>query len=94
MYKTSLAFKTNELFLTEDGWHKMLNITLLLHFCSLMIFLAQVPKEYQGYLLGCGLLLIMIIEEKDFLSVKYALIPIAFNNLLLIVSQFLRQRER
>ena len=32
LYKTARAFKCagDELFLSEDGWHKMLNITLLI----------------------------------------------------------------
>ena len=51
-----------------------------------MIYLARIPKHLHGYVLSFGLLLIMVSEEKDFLSFKYALIPLAFNNGLLFLS--------
>ena len=52
-----------------------------------MIYLGRIPKEFQGYLLGFGLLLTLLMQEKDSKNFKYALIPIIFNNMLLIVSQ-------
>jgi len=51
-----------------------------------MIYLARIPKRVQGYVIGIGLCLIMLMQEKDSFSFKYALIPVIFNNLLLIVS--------
>ena len=88
MYKTALALKLNdELFLTENGWHKMLNIFILIQYCSLMTYLARVPKERQGYVLGFGTILILLTQEKDYSSFLYALIPLTFNNVLLVASQ-------
>jgi len=54
-----------------------------------MIYLARIPKHYGGYLLGLGLSLILVMQERDALSFKFALVPIIFNNMLLILSQCL-----
>mmetsp|Transcript_24583 Transcript_24583/g.24181 ORF Transcript_24583/g.24181 Transcript_24583/m.24181 type:complete len:206 (+) Transcript_24583:359-976(+) len=53
----------------------------------MIIYLARIPKAYQGFFMGIGMLLILLMQEKDSFSFKYALIPVIFNNLLLIVSQ-------
>ena len=84
-----MVFQINELFINEESWHKILNIALLIHFCSLMIYLARIPKQYRGYLMGVGTCLIVLMQEKDSQSFKYALIPIIFNNILMITSQCL-----
>ena len=69
-------------------------MTLLIQFCSLMIYLARIPKALQGYVLGMGILLIVITEEKDFMSFRYALVPLAFNNGLLFISQCVLSRKQ
>lgn len=87
LYKTCLAFDYTDLFIPHESWHKLSNIALLIQFCSLIIYLARIPKYAQGYLLGAGTCLIIIMQERDSFSFKYALIPLIFNNLLLIFSQ-------
>lgn len=52
-----------------------------------MIYLARVPKNLKGYILGIGLCLIIVMQERDALSFKFALVPLVFNNVLLIFSQ-------
>ncbi|CDW89904.1 UNKNOWN [Stylonychia lemnae] len=87
MYKITLVFQYNEIFISEQGWYKMLNISMLLQFCSLMIYLARIPKELRGYLMGVGTIVILLAQEKDSQSFKYALIPLIFNNFFMISSQ-------
>jgi len=86
IYKTCLLIGIHTVFIPIDSWHKLMNIGLLTQFCSLMIYLARIPKEYKGYLVGIGMCLIMMMQEKDAFSFKYALIPVIFNNLLLVCS--------
>ena len=92
IYRSSIAFKltTSEsaefVFLTTDSWHKLANIFILIEYCSLIIFLARVPKDLVGYFLAFGIIIIVTLQEKDSFSYQYALIPLIFNNLLLICS--------
>ena len=84
--------RQDEIFLTIDGWHKLLNISMLIEFCALMTYLARIPEERKGYILGLGVMLVIIVEEKDFMSMKYAMIPLTFNNTLLFTYQCLINR--
>jgi hypothetical protein len=65
---------------------------MLIEFCALMIYLARIPEERKGYILGLGVMLVIIVEEKDFMSMKYAMIPLTFNNTLLFTYQCLINR--
>jgi hypothetical protein len=86
IYKVTLAFDISELFLPQDSWHKLYSISLLIQFCSLIIYLGRLPKYLQGYVLGIGTCLIIVMQEKDSFSFKFALVPLIFNNFLLIWS--------
>lgn len=44
IYKLMLAFDSTQFFIPIDSWHKLSNITLLTQFCSLIIYLARIPK--------------------------------------------------
>ncbi len=90
-FKVCLAFHDNEqidgwLLLNEDGWHKILNIFMLVQFCSLAIYLGRVNQEFYGQILGVGVIIILVSQERDFLSFKCTLIPVIYNNSVLVIS--------
>ena len=92
IYRASIAFQLTSVtaplyvFLPTDSWHKLANIFMLIEYCSLIIFLARVPKELEGYILAMGICIIIVLQEKDSFSYQYALVPLIFNNLILICS--------
>ena len=62
---------------------------MLIEYCNLIIYLSRLPKEWQGYTLAFGVSIIIVLQEKDSFSYQYALIPLIFNNLILICSSAL-----
>jgi len=95
IYRSSIAFRLSShnsaeyLFLPTDSWHKLSNIFLLIEYCSLIIFLARLRQELVGYTLAVGICIIIVLQEKDSFSYQYAVIPLIFNNLVLICSSIL-----
>jgi len=59
IYRTSIGFNCEHFFLEGDSWHKLQQVFLLIEYCSLMIYLANVPLKYQGYLLATGISIII-----------------------------------
>ena len=98
IYRSSIAFRLTSstsadyIFLTTDSWHKLSNVFMLIEYCSLIIFLARIREEIKGYFLAMGICAIIILQEKDSFSYQYALIPLIFNNLLLICSSAMYDR--
>lgn len=43
IYRTSIGFNCPKFFLEGDSWHKLQQVFLLIEYCSLMIYLANVP---------------------------------------------------
>lgn len=66
---------------------------MLIEYCSLIIFLARIPEKYSGALLSIGTAIIVILQEKDSYSYHYAVIPLLFNQLILICSTLLREHK-
>ena len=62
---------------------------MLIEYCNLIIYLARLPKEMEGYTLALGISIIIFLQEKDSFSYQYALIPLIFNNMVLICSSAL-----
>ena len=62
---------------------------MLIEYCSLIIYLSRLSKELTGYTLAFGICIIIVLQEKDSFSYQYALIPLIFNNLVLICSSAL-----
>ena len=95
IYRACLAFGIESeaaaqyVFLPADSWHKLSNIFMLIEYCSVIIFLARIPKEKEGYLLAMGTAIVIILQEKDSFTYMYALIPLIFNNLILICSSMI-----
>ena len=54
-----------------------------------IIYLARISKELQGYVFAFGICIIIVLQEKDSFSYQYALVPLIFNNLVLICSSAL-----
>ena len=73
-------------FLSGESWHKLSNIFMLIEYCSLIIFLARIPEKYAGAILSIGTAIILILQEKDSYSYHYAVIPLLFNQMILICS--------
>lgn len=92
VYRSSIAFaltsttSADYIFLTTDSWHKLSNIFMLIEYCSLIIYLSRLREELVGYFLALGICIIVFLQEKDSFSYQYALIPLIFNNLVLICS--------
>ena len=88
VYRACLSFGVDEnaMFLPADSWHKLSNIFMLIEYCSLIVFLARIPKNKAGYFLALGTAIIIILQEKDSFSYQYALVPLIFNNLVLLCS--------
>ena len=92
IYRASIAFNltgsqaATYVFLPTDSWHKLANVFMLIEYCSLIIYLARVPKVLEGYILAFGICIIIVLQEKDSFSYQYALVPLIFNNLVLICS--------
>jgi len=87
VYRANLAFQielTGLLFLQGDSWHKLSNVFMLIEYCSLIVYLARIPENKAGYCLAFGISIIIIMQEKDSYHYQYALIPLIFNNLMLI----------
>ena len=59
---------------------------MLIEYCSLIIYLSRLREELVGYFLALGICIIVFLQEKDSFSYQYALIPLIFNNLVLICS--------
>ena len=76
-------------FLTADSWHKLSNIFMLIEYCSLIVYLSRIPKEKAGYFIATGTGIIIILQEKDSFSYQYALVPLIFNNMVLLCSNFI-----
>lgn len=95
IYRASIAFHLTAdkakdyVFLPVDSWHKLANIFMLIEYCSLIVYLARISKELQGYVLALGICIIIVLQEKDSFSYQYALVPLIFNNLVLICSSAL-----
>ena len=95
IYRACIAFRIDSaeaaqyVFLPSDSWHKMSNIFMLIEYCSLIIFLSKIPREKEGYFLAMGTAIVIILQEKDSFTYMYALIPLIFNNLVLIFSTFI-----
>jgi len=95
IYRSSIAFRLKAatsaeyIFLPTDSWHKLSNVFMLIEYCSLIIFLARIQEQLVGYILAIGISIIIILQEKDSFSYQYALIPMLFNNLVLIGSSAL-----
>jgi hypothetical protein len=87
--KICIALNWSSFFVSSDSWHKLCNIAMLTQFLCLMVYLARIPDKYKGVTIGIGMGLIIMFQEKDSFSFKYALIPMIFNNLLLIGSSCL-----
>ena len=74
IYRACLAFgihsddATQYVFLPGDSWHKLSNIFMLIEYCSVIIFLARIPKEKEGYFLAFGTAIVIILQEKDSFS--------------------------
>ena len=74
IYRTAIAFrlKTSDsakyVFLPTDSWHKLANVFMLIEYCSLIIYLARLRKEIEGYTLGLGICIIILLQEKDSFS--------------------------
>lgn len=60
VYRTSVGFNAPDFFLEGDSWHKLQQIFLLIEYCSLIIYLANVPPKWQGYCLATGISIIVI----------------------------------
>ena len=94
VYRACLAFQITNImsldyvFLPADSWHKLSNIFMLIEYCSLIVYLSRIPKEKSGYFIATGTAIIIILQEKDSFSYQYALVPLIFNNLVLICSNF------
>ena len=56
---------------------------MLIEYCSVIIFMAKIPKKKEGYFLAFGTAIVIILQEKDSFSYQYALFPLIFNNLIL-----------
>lgn len=89
VYRTSVGFNAPDFFLEGDSWHKLQQIFLLIEYCSLIIYLANVPPKWQGYCLATGISIIVIFQEKDSFDFKYALGPLIFNNVVFITANML-----
>jgi len=95
VYRASIAFHLTAdrardyVFLPVDSWHKLANVFMLIEYCSLIIYLARISKELQGYVFALGICIIIVLQEKDSFSYQYALVPLIFNNLVLICSSAL-----
>ena len=95
IYRASIAFRLTSkiadeyVFLPTDSWHKLANVFMLIEYCSLIIYLSRLSKELTGYTLAFGICIIIVLQEKDSFSYQYALIPLIFNNLVLICSSAL-----
>ena len=92
IYRACLAFRIDSedaaqyVFLPADSWHKLSNIFMLIEYCSVIIYLSKIPKEREGYFFAMGTAIVIILQEKDSFTYMYALIPLIFNNLILICS--------
>lgn len=99
VYRGSIAFRitseasTDYLFLPIESYHKLANVFMLIEYCSLIIFLSRLPKDYEGYILALGICIIIFLQEKDSFSYQYALIPLIFNNLVLICSSAIYDKK-
>ena len=95
VYRACLAFSIDNItsldyvFLPADSWHKLSNVFMLIEYCSLIVYLSRIPKEKAGYFIAVGTGIIIILQEKDSFSYQYALVPLIFNNLVLICSNFI-----
>ena len=67
IYRASIAFNltantaSHIVFLPTDSWHKLANVFMLIEYCSLILFLARVPKFLEGYLLAFGICIIIVL---------------------------------
>ena len=67
IYRACLAFgipseyAAQYVFLPADSWHKLSNIFMLIEYCSLIIFLSQIPKEKEGYFMALGTAIVIIL---------------------------------
>ena len=92
VYRACIAFGIQSddavqyVFLPADSWHKLSNIFMLIEYCSVIIFLAKIPKKKEGYFLAFGTAIVIILQEKDSFSYQYALFPLILNNLILYFS--------
>ena len=74
IYRATIAFNltanvaTKIVFLPTDSWHKLSNVFMLIEYCSLIIYLARVPKALEGYILAFGICIIIVLQEKDSFS--------------------------
>ena len=99
VYRGSIAFSILSaqaqqiLFLPIESWHKLSNVFMLIEYCSLIIFLSRISREFEGYILALGICIIIFLQEKDSFSYQYALIPLIFNNLVLICSSALYDKK-
>ena len=66
---------------------------MLIEYCSLIIYLARIPEKWSGALLAIGTAIIVILQEKDSYSYQYALIPLLFNQLILICATLLLKNK-
>jgi len=96
MYRACLAFDIGEsqVFLPGDSWHKLSNVFLFIEFASLIIYLAKLPDKKSSYLIALATIIVIFLQEKDSYSYKYALIPLIFNNLTLISSNFIEKGSK
>ena len=62
---------------------------MLIEYCSLIVFLSRLSREAASYTLAIGISIIIVLQEKDSFSYQYALIPLIFNNMVLLCSSAL-----
>ncbi|TNV73007.1 hypothetical protein FGO68_gene3324 [Halteria grandinella] len=81
MYKVSLTFKYESLYLATSSWRKLLNIFTQQAFTSLLLNLARCPKHLHGYIFGSFFFLTIMLQEHNPLSATASLVPFLLNTL-------------
>lgn len=67
IYRGSIAFRITSkdssdiIFLPIESYHKLANVFMLIEYCSLIIFLSRLPKDYEGYILAFGICIIIFL---------------------------------